>query len=347
MRLLSAIITLLLFSNQVYGEWKTSFSKDEMTGDFSAYAISPDAGSTKTMSFPYSDINAWIGIGCNKKSEWVYIGFNSSPNLQDTETKDGYNLIRTRVKWNDSIEGITMIQDWGGKYLHFTDAETVISKISQSKNILLELNWYGQGKVYFKFSADGSSSALQEIRMQCQNGKMSLEDAKKRLLNTKECVGCNLVGAKLSIANLEDANLEDANLEGANLFGANLNGANLGSANLEGANLFGADLNGANLFNVKLSNANLNGAKLEGANLNGANLEGAKLEGAKLSNANMEDAKLFLANLMGADLRSARLKNTDLSFADLRSADLSNANLSDAKFCRTTMPDGTFNNKDC
>ena len=47
------------------------------------------------------------------------------------------------------------------------------------------------------------------------------------LLETNECVDCNL---------------NNANLSGANLSGANLNGADLGQANLSGANLSGANL---------------------------------------------------------------------------------------------------------
>jgi hypothetical protein len=29
--------------------------------------------------------------------------------------------------------------------------------------VLLELNWYGEGKVYFRFPLDGSSAAIDKI----------------------------------------------------------------------------------------------------------------------------------------------------------------------------------------
>lgn len=51
-----------------------------------------------------------------------------------------------------------------------------------------------------------------------------------RLLETKQCPGCELDGA-----DLKGANLEKANLQGAELHGANLSGANLREANLTGA----------------------------------------------------------------------------------------------------------------
>ena len=99
-----------------------------------------------------------------------------------------------------------------------------------------------------------------------------------RLLNTKECVGCNLIGARLKDANLQGASLENANLQNADLERANLQGTNLQAANLQGAdlgkaNIVGANLSSANLFDADLEKANLTNTNLEGANLQNADLE--------------------------------------------------------------------------
>ncbi len=93
----------------------------------------------------------------------------------------------------------------------------------------------------------------------------SVEENKKRLLETRECPGCDLNGA-----NLTDTDLSGANLHGANLMGANLKGANLKGANLHGANLMDSDLEGANLV----------GAYLVSANLVRTNLKDTKVKGA-------------------------------------------------------------------
>ncbi|MBO3462672.1 pentapeptide repeat-containing protein [Aetokthonos hydrillicola Thurmond2011] len=100
----------------------------------------------------------------------------------------------------------------------------------------------------------------------------------RRLLDTGECVGCNLIGAHLKDANLQGASLENANLQNADLERANLQGTNLQAANLQGAdlgkaNIVGANLRGANLFDADLEKANLTDANLEGANLQQADLE--------------------------------------------------------------------------
>ena len=119
------------------------------------------------MSFPYSDVHAWLGVGCNKGNEWVYVGFSESPNITNDETEDGYNRIRTRIKWNDEVEDIILTQDWGSEFLHFRDDSLVISKIAASNSALLEIQWYGEGNTYFEFSLNGSSKVIQEIRAKC------------------------------------------------------------------------------------------------------------------------------------------------------------------------------------
>ncbi|MBU8849708.1 MAG: hypothetical protein KOO64_09200 [Desulfobacterales bacterium] len=163
------ILGLLLVSiaSPVFGQWATSVSKDEMTGEQSSYAHSPSTAATKQMSFPYGDTKAWIGVGCNGKQEWAYVGFTKSPNLSDTTTKDGYNQIRARIKWDDKVESVTLTQDWGASFIHFRNAKAVISKLAGSNTTLLELNWYGIGPTYFRFSLSGSSAALAKIRREC------------------------------------------------------------------------------------------------------------------------------------------------------------------------------------
>lgn len=151
--------------------WNTTSSKDEMTGEFSAYAHSPRAYTSKRMSFPYSDVHSWMGIGCNSKSEWVYFGFNSSPNLTKAETKDGYSLINTRVKWDSEVENVLLTQDWGAKFIHFKNDTSAMSKIASSNTALLELQWHGQQSTYFNYTLNGSSKALSEIRALCRKAK--------------------------------------------------------------------------------------------------------------------------------------------------------------------------------
>ncbi len=148
--------------------WNTTVSVDEMTGKTQAFAYSKSVSPTRQMDFPYSNVEAWVGVGCDGSSEWAYFGFTTAPNLTNDDTKDGYNLISTRVKWNDSIENTRLTQDWGSKFIHFSNKSAAISKITSSSSMMLELQWHGQGRVNFAFPLKGSSEAIQEMRLKCK-----------------------------------------------------------------------------------------------------------------------------------------------------------------------------------
>ena len=110
--------------------WGTSFSKDEMTGEFSAYANSPVTYPSTEMDFPYGNVSSWLGIGCDKNSEWIYLGFSDSPNLLDTETHDGFNLINTRIKWDEIVKSIQLTQEWSSKFIHFRNKREAITRVA-------------------------------------------------------------------------------------------------------------------------------------------------------------------------------------------------------------------------
>lgn len=147
--------------------WHTSSSTDEMTGESRYFAFSPSVKPARSMSFPYSDVSGRLAVGCDSDSEWVYAIFDSAPNLANDETKDGYSLVRTRIKWDEELERVELTQNWGARSLHFSNAEYVIRQILTAREALFELQWHGEQPVYFKFSLNGSTKALQEIRGKC------------------------------------------------------------------------------------------------------------------------------------------------------------------------------------
>lgn len=165
--------------------------------------------------------------------------------------------------------------------------------------------------------------SLGKVRREKTESSSDTSAQVKQLLETKQCVRCNLQGADLSSANLKGANLEGADLQGANLQKAKLEGAYLVGANLEKANLTQANLSGVNLALSSVSEAILEKADLSAANLQGVSLAKANLQGAKISapamlqNADLSNANLKNANLEGAMLVSANLEGADLQGADL------------------------------
>ncbi len=187
---------------------------------------------------------------------------------------------------------------------------------------------------------------------------LSGEVAKKILLETKECAGCNLTGTSLtkidlSYTNLAEAKLLAVNLQGSNLQGSNLQGSNLQGSNLQGSNLQGSDLRFADLTGANLRDANLVRAMLDAANLRDANLRRANLFEANLGGTNLRNASLREANLSGVTLHKANIEGADLWYANLKDVNLigvehfRGASLGYTRFCNTTMPDGFINNRDC
>ncbi|RXK03808.1 hypothetical protein CRV02_01025 [Arcobacter sp. CECT 8989] len=174
------LFVFVIFTSTLLAKWNVSTDKDEMTGKYSAYAISSNVKPTRTMNFPYSSVESWIGIGCNNKKNWAYLGFNLAPNLNNTTTRSGYNEIRTRIKFDDDIEYYTLTQDWGSKFIHFFYPEEIVEKIKKSNSMLLELNWHGNGSTYFKYSLNGSTKAINKSFNKCGYMKIYKNKIKAR-----------------------------------------------------------------------------------------------------------------------------------------------------------------------
>ncbi len=150
------------------GQWRNSASKDEMTGKRQAFATSPMTSPTSPMSFPYTETQAWLGFGCDGENEWTFVGFSQQPILLNTDTEDGYNSISTRVKWDDSVETMRFTQKWGNSFLHFADDSAAIAHMTTAATVLLELDWYSGGRVYFRFKLRGASAAIARARAACR-----------------------------------------------------------------------------------------------------------------------------------------------------------------------------------
>ena len=137
------------------------------------------------------------------------------------------------------------------------------------------------------------------------------------------------------------------NLSGADLSGADLRDANLIKADLTGTILISANLARAKLINAWLAESNLYDAFLIEADFHGADLRATNLCEVDLFSGNLREASLHYANLRGARSSRVDLGRAMLNEADLNGAILKDANLEGTVFCKTIMPDGTLNNRDC
>lgn len=146
-------------------QWRHGTSKDEMTGEVQAYAMSPRVASNRQMAFPYAGVQGWLGIGFSGNSEWAYIGFTEAPNLVNTSPQSGgYSTFTARVRWDNDLQTMEMKQEWGSKFLRFNSSRIAIEKMATANTVLIELKWYGADSVYFQFSLNGSSRAIARAR---------------------------------------------------------------------------------------------------------------------------------------------------------------------------------------
>lgn len=163
-------LALLGASTHAFAAWNVNVSVNEMSGEKTAYAKSDLVPSTKPMAFPYTGTEARMVVACNAKEEWVYTVFTKGPNISGSSkrTEQGYYVVKSRVRWDDQIKPVSLLQEWGGNGLEFFKEGEVIKDISSYKSALLELDWHGNNLVYFRFDLTGAAEAVRKIREECK-----------------------------------------------------------------------------------------------------------------------------------------------------------------------------------
>ncbi len=170
-------LALMTVNAHAAKRWAYGTSKDEMSGVVSYFVGSPRARPIKPMGFPYADVESWIGVGCKNGRKWAYFGFTTAPNLSDTRTEDGYNVVSSRLKIDERLTKVELHQTWGAKGLHVKDSwsdnksflklDEFIEAIPKSNKILLEVEWHGVGKAHFPYSMAGSARAMAKLESEC------------------------------------------------------------------------------------------------------------------------------------------------------------------------------------
>ena len=143
---------------QAWGEWS---STDAMTGKSRNGIASSWTAPMDPMSFPYQGTKAVIGISCN--GDGAYMRFTDTPNLTDDEPQSGgYSTSRLRVKFDgNQPKRWKFSQMWGSDMLH-TRSGTVRHGLIAGNSVMVEIPWYGNGPVIFRFSLAGSADAYRK-----------------------------------------------------------------------------------------------------------------------------------------------------------------------------------------
>ncbi len=162
------LLIALAASGIAFAQWRVSTSVDQISGVKSCYAISPTVKPLQPLGFPYGDLVSWIGVGVKQQDEWGFIGFSQQPNLVNGEIGNGYHTYELRVRWDRTAGGMHVVQDWGSRFLHPVNDRSFIKDAETFKTLVIELKWYGQGSVYFRYPLSGAAKAIRRARAMCR-----------------------------------------------------------------------------------------------------------------------------------------------------------------------------------
>ena len=142
--------------------WTTHVTKNPMDDQIQAFATSSTVGAVSGAGASIPNLKANLGVGCDAASRWAYLNFSRTISVIDTE-KDryGFDLITGRVRWDDAEPVDFKAQrKLGGDSMQFPNAFIYRMKLHQEARI--EIDWYGEGRVVFRFDLIGADAAIEE-----------------------------------------------------------------------------------------------------------------------------------------------------------------------------------------
>ncbi len=165
----AAALALAALATAAAGAWDVMTNTDPMDDSLSVFAFGDSVGPVWGMSFPYDDVDGHVGYACSPDFERAYVSFSATPNLVGGRpVTERMSALSTRVRFDDDPHHDTVLfHVRGSKTLFFGDTEWILPRIRDKGSMLLELDWYPEGLVLFRFPLRGSAGAIAEAREQC------------------------------------------------------------------------------------------------------------------------------------------------------------------------------------
>ena len=142
----------------VNSKWTLTESLDEISKIYKSWAISDDSYPTRPMRSPYEDTRVFWGIGCDQTgSKWVYLKFNSINSRAEN----------VRARWDESQKNHNVSVE-SDDVVHFSEGKELITLLQKSNKVIIGIELYGNGEVFFKWDLKGSSKAIQDSLNNCR-----------------------------------------------------------------------------------------------------------------------------------------------------------------------------------
>ena len=155
MRKFFLVIFLLSINSSLAFNWETEKLTDDWDETTRTLIFSDNVTPNKPLSSPYSDPLVYMYWDCDEKD---FVMRNTANNFMDSETGDGYNLIKHDVKIDDQIKSITSYQNWNSEYLILDWYN--ITNLARANNLIIRLNHYKDG--YRQYAFDLSKLSIVE-----------------------------------------------------------------------------------------------------------------------------------------------------------------------------------------
>lgn len=140
------IIFFLSINSSLALNWETEKLIDDWEEETRTLIFSDSISPNKPLSFPYSDPLVYMYWDCD---EGGFTMRNTANNFMDSQTEDGYDLIKHDVKIDDKKKSITSYQSWNSEYLVLDWMNR--AELHSANNLIIRLNHYKDGYRQYAF----------------------------------------------------------------------------------------------------------------------------------------------------------------------------------------------------
>lgn len=167
--ILLTLFTTLCLIQPTQAQWQVESITDRMTDKEYWIATSEMTEPTEELNFPYRDIQAQLIGMCGERGGYFGVKFNETPNITSMRYSSNGIIINSRIKGDHELHDIDFTYEVGNYTIKVTDihAQNFINIMINSKQMLVEFEWFREGNVYFVFDLTGSADALMNIADNC------------------------------------------------------------------------------------------------------------------------------------------------------------------------------------
>lgn len=149
--------------------WFESSSTGKLTQELSYFAVSARTAPKLRMAYPYNQLTATIGFGCDKSEQWMYVAFSEPPNFANTETEEELHRFVTKIMFDEQSAKYEATQAFGSRFIHFREDALVLENLLQANHMVFEVDWHREGFVQFQFPLSGSADIIKKTQSKCEN----------------------------------------------------------------------------------------------------------------------------------------------------------------------------------